>query len=844
MTAAARPLDLAPPSTTIEESTDLPDLVFVAVLGLLGIVGFRSVYGGWSWLTTGGAGLAAGIALGYVGRRRRLDALLLAVATVAVYFVLSGIAISQDAISQVVPTPGTVRGAADGAVWSWAELLTALPPVGRLGNLGVVPLMCGLLGGVLATSAALRTKGMLRPLVPLVGIVVLAILFGTDRPASVLLQGAVFAAVSIAWVAFRRRGTRMSASATAGTGRLVGGVLMVVLAGVIATVAGDHLPGLAGERFILRDRSDPPFDPKQQASPLASFAKYKSDRNDIGGARDRTLFTVTGLPDGVPLRLAVMDTYDGVVWKVAGGADGGAGGSGMFERVGEAVPTDADADLPKATDTARVQITVEDYNDIWMPDVGSVRSIQFGGPRSKALAEALRFNRATNVGAVPLRFVKGDRIVVDAAWSPIPVHGAAEHPYHGKAAGVADVGGVDRVAAGLPELAERILASGPDVSAIPPDPTATPDPAAPPPAAVAPGFDSVSRVAEEFVVSPGYGYSDGRPDDKGPSISGHSERRMSTFADESIKRGLTFGNDEQYASALALISRTLQVPSRVAMGFCLRGCPGGKVTGKDVSAWVEVNLAGVGWVPLDATPSPDKPQLSPVKPKPKPKPKNASQPPPPPVTVPPPEEVVADNVSPKKKKPDSDSILSNLPLGTIAAVGGPVLLIGGFVGGVLTLKKRRRRRRRETGSPLGRVVGGWDELEDRAYDLGCPLPTRATRREVATFLGTEAAWHSARIADASIFGPDEPSDTLVEDYWTSIDETYDGMAADESGLRRVRADLNPASLLRAARRNARFGLPGRRSPRGEAGTGDDGLGDRSVDGAADRDGAERESVDA
>ena len=216
----ARELNLLDRTAT-ERSTEYVDLVFVAVLGLLGIVGFRTVYGGWSWLTTGGSGsgLAAGMALGYLGLRRRLDPLLLALATAAVYFVLSGVAVSQEALAEVVPTTGTLRGAAVGAIRSWAELLTAVPPVGRLGNLGVVPLICGLVGGLLATSAALRSRGIVRPLVPLVGILVLAILFGTDRPASLVLQGAAFAAVAIAWVSYRRRGTRVSASSTVGPGR-------------------------------------------------------------------------------------------------------------------------------------------------------------------------------------------------------------------------------------------------------------------------------------------------------------------------------------------------------------------------------------------------------------------------------------------------------------------------------------------------------------------------------------------------------------------------------------------------------------------------------------------------
>lgn len=828
MTAVGR--RLITPQTVEGEGSDVPDVVFVAVLGLLAIVGFRTVYGGWSWLSAGGAGLVAGIALGVVGRRRRFDVLLVAVATAAIYFVLSGVAISQNAVGRVVPTPATLRGAATGAVSAWAELLTAVPPVGRLGNLGVVPLMCGLVGAVLATSAALRTTGIVRPLLPLLGVLVITILFGTEEPASLLLQGAGFAGVSIAWVAYRRRGTRLSASSTVGVGRIVGAVLMVVLAAAVAPLVGDHLPGAGThERFILRDRSEPPFDPHQHPSPLAGFARYKSDDPKEGGERDRTLFEVSGLPEGVPLRIAVMDTYDGVVWKVAGGNDSPSS-SGVFQRVGESVPPADNADLPPQERTARVQISVEDYDEIWLPVIGSVSGIQFGGPRADALAEALRFNRTTNSGAVPTRFSRGDRIVIDAKWAVYPDQAATTQPYAGKAGGVAAVGEAERIAEGLAELAERILASGPAASSTPPTPGASnPDGEAPAP--VGPGFDSVHRIAEEFVVAPGYGYSDGRDGDQ-PSISGHSQRRMNTFADESLQKGLTFGNDEQYASALALISRTLHVPSRVVMGFCRKGCPDGKVTGADVSAWVEVNLDGVGWVPLNATPSPDK-DLAPAVPQPKPKPKNATQPPPPPVTVPPAKDVETETVKPKKSDDqDDESVLANLPLGLIAGIGTPILLVGGTVAVILLLKSRRRRRRREAGSRLDRVIGGWQELDDRALDLGRPLPTRATRREIANYLGSDAARRSAHTADAAIFGPTLPDDAEIDEFWLSVDAAYDELAGEESALRRLRAGLNPASLIRQVRPRSQPGVPADRiRPRRN--------GERVLDGAADR-----ERVDA
>jgi len=69
------------------------------------------------------------------------------------------------------------------------------------------------------------------------------------------------------------------------------------------------------------------------------------------------------------------------------------------------------------------------------------------------------------------------------------------------------------------------------------------------------------------------------------------------------------GNCEYFAAALAVMLRTLGIPSRVVGGF-QRGewNPYGRyftVRMRDAHAWVEVHLAGAGWVSLDPSPRAD-----------------------------------------------------------------------------------------------------------------------------------------------------------------------------------------------------------------------------------------------
>ncbi|QFU92297.1 DUF3488 and transglutaminase-like domain-containing protein [Amycolatopsis sp. YIM 10] len=67
------------------------------------------------------------------------------------------------------------------------------------------------------------------------------------------------------------------------------------------------------------------------------------------------------------------------------------------------------------------------------------------------------------------------------------------------------------------------------------------------------------------------------------------------------------GYCQQYASAMAVMLRTLKIPSRVAIGFT----PGyttadyRSITSQDVHAWVEVYFGELGWVTFDPTPLAD-----------------------------------------------------------------------------------------------------------------------------------------------------------------------------------------------------------------------------------------------
>ena len=64
------------------------------------------------------------------------------------------------------------------------------------------------------------------------------------------------------------------------------------------------------------------------------------------------------------------------------------------------------------------------------------------------------------------------------------------------------------------------------------------------------------------------------------------------------------GYCEQFAGSMALMARTIGLPSRVAIGFGFGARVGDKytITTREAHAWVEIYFPGAGWVAFEPTP--------------------------------------------------------------------------------------------------------------------------------------------------------------------------------------------------------------------------------------------------
>ncbi|WP_425955083.1 transglutaminase-like domain-containing protein [Xylanimonas sp. McL0601] len=750
--------------------------VLVLLLGAV-VVGFAPVWGSTGYLRPTVGGAVVGLAVAWLGAWRRWRVLSVTAAAVVGYLALGGaFALPSTAVAGVAPTLGTVRGLALGAVHGWKEFVTTVPPMHAFDDQGVVPFLVLYLTALLAGTVAWRARYAAWALAPVAAGLAASILLGTVEASMPVVQGLVVGVVGLLWGALRvienrvGRHTVETASSREASRRLRWyrfrtGAAILGLGAVAAAFAGPALAP-ADPRTVVRDVVVPPLDLHEFVSPLASFRKLAKDQ------REDDLFTITGLPEHARVRLATLDTYDGVVFD----ASSDQPGSGVYTRAGSQIAT---ADT---TPSRSLRVEVGAYSGVWMPDAGSLTGITWTGPRAQELADGTYYNGTTRTALSTAGLGQGDAYAVEAQVTAEP--------------------------------SEQELATGRIATDVEQPPV--PDELAPAQAAskaaqfMGEETDPVKRLfaLRDGLVASGI-FSSGL-DGQLPSRPGHSADRIDTLlgADEMV------GDDEQFAVALALMARDAGIPARVVMGFYADPAKDERkdgqpwtVTGADVHAWVEVPFDGYGWVAVDAVPDPDN--------KIQPEPKSEQVPKPPVLQDPEPPEEPADDV-PGDVKDDKDdhqdshdfawgtavlvAVSVLLPLAILAA---PVLL-------VLTFKSRRRTRRRTTGPFADRVSGGWREVVDTATDLGATLPSGATRRETAgtlvAVLGDHGHVPLAHRADATVFGVVEPTHDEAEAYWREVEAVLGRMR----GSVDRRAQLRAALSLRSVRESGYLRLPGAR----------------------------------
>ncbi len=364
--------------------------------GICALAAFGAAYGGSHYLVVGIEGLALGIAVAFTGTRLRQPAWLVIGEGVAVYFLLGPALVAPSAaVHGFLPGPSGLAVLGRMTIQGWSGLLSTSPVVGNFHFLLVVPYLCGLICGLATMLLAMRLPRYPLAAVPPVALLVVGILFGTDTDASRIVPGGALVVVLITWVTYTQRG-RADIGGRSRAGYLLAGI-MVLACGVAGVLIAPQVPGASAQpRYVLRDHISPPFNVDQYVSPLSVYRQYVDP--EPSGLRKKVLFTVSGATPNTYLQLATMDAYNGIVFNVAGGSEGSSA-SGSFATVGQPVSGEA---CPIAAACRRQHITVHvrDYQNVWLPTAGIVRSITFEGKESAGLASAFRYNVSTNTAVV------------------------------------------------------------------------------------------------------------------------------------------------------------------------------------------------------------------------------------------------------------------------------------------------------------------------------------------------------------------------------------------------------------------------------------------------------------
>ena len=698
-----------------------------------------------------------GSAIAITGALLRWPSAIVAPVTVLAFAVLGvPLAVPDEAIGGLLPSLPGLLDLFSGVALGWKQLLTITLPVGSYQGLLVPALVLLLLSSVVSLTVALRARqGDLAVIAPVV-VFVVGLAFGPRTAHWPLLLALGLLAVSLLWLLWRRwyrrrgairalQGAGPGAQPVLGLRTVVSAVVIMAIAGAAAVAITAVVPP-AGPREVLRSAVEQPFDPRDYPSPLSGFRQYLRDT-----AASEVMFTVSGLPEGARIRIATLDSYDGVVYAV--GSARVTSESGAFTRVPYVYDQSA-----VAGEQVAVDVEIGAYSGVWLPTVGKFESVAFSGDRASTLRESFFYNDTASTAAVIGGVESGDAYRLEAVLPAQPT----ERQLAAATAGSATVPALGRVPAELATALEGYVS-----------------------AADSQGARLLAMI--DGLRSEGY-ISHGLGEEEPPSRSGHAADRITQLLSDQRM----IGDAEQYAVTAALMARELGFPARVVVGFLPDDS--GEVTGDMVTAWIEVSTAQYGWVALDPVP--------PVRDIPEEQPEDPSEVSRPQSVISPPDEErdLTDNQTPVETSQDDQPVVEGwlLVLLAVARVLGWTLLGVGLILApfivIIAAKLRRRQLRRRAASPLQQISGGWREFEDAALDHGYALPRHATRSELAAAVGGERPLAVAAVTDRAVFAPVEPSADDAAEVWRSIDELTADLGAGRTRWERLRARASVRSL--------------------------------------------------
>lgn len=299
-----------------------------------------------------------------------------------------------------------------------------------------------------------------------------------------------------------------------------------------------------------------------------------------------------------------------------------------------------------------------------------------------------------------------------------------------------------------------------------------------------------------------------------PSAGGHGTSRIEELFEELIEQQQLapadaetaelvagIGDDEQFATAAALLARALGYDSRVVVGVRLGQEETGdtpipvctsRCEGRHLTAWIEVRGDDDEWVPMTATPQVAIPPTLTQRGEQFPEhsthvqERDAVEADPPAGET---DTESGDDPDPEEPDEPIDTRLRRVLLILAAVI--LVALPWAFV--PAAKRVRTWRRRRLTPAELA-VIGAWNELTDMYLDTGHRVPENSSRSDVAEDLG----WHRDRAiaehVDRAVFSPEGVDEEAAEEFWRIITAQMQDHRDRLGAWARLRALLSLRSL--------------------------------------------------
>ncbi|MEV0614197.1 transglutaminaseTgpA domain-containing protein [Nonomuraea sp. NPDC050404] len=624
-----------------------------------------------------------------------------------------------------VPGPAAMRAAVLGVRDAGGWLLTTILPAAPDSTAIVLVSFLVWAGATVGAEIALRSRAVMLPAVAGLPVLAVAVVLGVGGGGSVVPYAAVFAGLALL-LALVRTGRPAGALVT-------GAPLLAVL--VLAGVVVAPVLPMADEPYDVRRLVEqPPPKPINGVSALDQVSAWLQNPQ-------RELFTVATTSEA-NLRLAVLDTFDGVTWTSSAGF----------------VPTGGRVPGPDGTaDAVGQRFTVQGLPGPWLP--AADRPLLASGPgivvdpatgmlASTQAREGLTYRVNSAIRTFPAGALRGAAPAEDPAALRLPDGPDGRTPPQ---------------RARLTEIARRATAG-----------------ARSPTQRAAKLAAYLRKLAVNDVNAP----------------PGHGYRSIEFFLTES-KRGTT----EQFAASYALLARSIGLPARIVVGFR----PGEKqgdlrqVRGGDVLAWAEVSFRGIGWVPFYPTPSRTRAgdgggvaEGAPKQAQEIEQAINNDTAQPEPARTP-----DGRPTAPAQSRPDGSSSWSLL---WVAVPGGLVVL---YLLAVGVTPPVRRLRRRGAAAPADRVLGAWRQTVTRLRLAGIPVSSGALTAGEAAYLAEGVLGPDSRepltaladLANLAAFGA-EPVDQAGAQLAWRHHATVDALVRRRVGLmRRFLLRLSPLSLF-------------------------------------------------